>query len=192
MPSKALTQWRDASSLALDEIEAAHKKVGGPKPGRRFATQRLTHAYALLLASQFQHFCRSLHSEAYFWILAEQKLPPTIETTLHVAATTGRLLDSKNATRETIGRDFRVLVLKFWDEVGTHDAHAKTRLEKLDLLNEWRNAIAHHDFTKKNASSERLWLREVQEWRRACNGLAKSMDATVSAALVQLVGKAPW
>ena len=49
---------------ALDEIEAAHASVGGTGPGRRYATQQINQAYAVLLASQFQGYCRDLHTES--------------------------------------------------------------------------------------------------------------------------------
>ena len=44
-------------------MEAAHRSVGGTARGRRFATEQINHAYAVLLASQFQGFARDLHSE---------------------------------------------------------------------------------------------------------------------------------
>jgi len=50
--------------MALDEIEAAHASVGGTGPGRRYATQQINQAYALLIASQFQGFCHDLHTES--------------------------------------------------------------------------------------------------------------------------------
>lgn len=49
---------------ALGEIAAAHTAVGGQGSGRRYATQEINHAYAVLLSSQFQRFCRDLHTEA--------------------------------------------------------------------------------------------------------------------------------
>jgi hypothetical protein len=64
MPSKSLISWRSTGARALNEIEAAHRAVGGIGPGRRYATQQINHAYTVLLSSQFQRFCRDLQSEA--------------------------------------------------------------------------------------------------------------------------------
>src|SRR3954447_9356465 len=63
MPSLSLQQWLTMRTPALDEIEGAHRHVGGTGPGRRYATQQINQAYVVLLASQFQGFCRDLHEE---------------------------------------------------------------------------------------------------------------------------------
>lgn len=52
----------DASG-ALDELEHAHRAVGGSRPGRRFLTQQLNYAYVTLLAARFQGFARALHTQ---------------------------------------------------------------------------------------------------------------------------------
>lgn len=62
---------------ALDEIEAAHASVGGTGPGRRYATQQSNQAYAMLLASQFQGFCRDLHTESVDQVMALPEYNPS-------------------------------------------------------------------------------------------------------------------
>src|SRR5690242_10596584 len=56
-------------AAALDEIEGAHRAVGGTGPGRRTATQQINQAYAVLLSSQFQAFCRELHTESAAYLV---------------------------------------------------------------------------------------------------------------------------
>src|ERR1051326_7716073 len=63
MPSIALQNWHTNRLRTLDEIEQAHRAVGGIGRGRRYATQQINHAYTVLLSSQFQGFCRDLHTE---------------------------------------------------------------------------------------------------------------------------------
>ncbi len=63
MPSLSLQKWETIRSSELDEIENAHSSVGGTTRGRRYGTQQINQAYAVLLSSQFQGFCRDLHSE---------------------------------------------------------------------------------------------------------------------------------
>jgi hypothetical protein len=63
-------------ATALDEIEAAHAGVGGVGPGRRYATQQINRAYAVLLASEFQGFCRDLYSQRMDHVVATA-LPAT-------------------------------------------------------------------------------------------------------------------
>ena len=53
----------------LDEIAGADAAVGGAARGRRYATQQINRAYAVLLASEFQGFCRDLHSECVDHVL---------------------------------------------------------------------------------------------------------------------------
>ena len=63
MPSHSLIRWNGERAEALDEIENAHAMVGGAERGRRYAIQQSNYAYAALLSSDFQGFCRDLHSE---------------------------------------------------------------------------------------------------------------------------------
>ena len=49
MASTAYRRWITTSATALDEIEQAHAFIGGTGPGRRYATQQMNHAYAVLL-----------------------------------------------------------------------------------------------------------------------------------------------
>ena len=62
--STSYRRWRTTRASALDEIARAHAAIGGTARGRRFTTQQINQAYAMLLASQFQGFCRDLHSES--------------------------------------------------------------------------------------------------------------------------------
>jgi hypothetical protein len=54
MASRSLEEWQSSASTAFDEIESAHRAVGGTKPGRRFVPQQVNHAYVTLLAARFQ------------------------------------------------------------------------------------------------------------------------------------------
>jgi len=92
MPSQSLSMWFNEASRALDELEVAHRAVGGRGSGRRFATLQVNHAYAVLLSSQFQRFCRDLHSEA---VDALTILVPNadLRDIFRAQLTTGRKLD---------------------------------------------------------------------------------------------------
>ena len=104
-----------------------------------------------------------------------------------------RQLDTRNAQPGSVGADFNRLGLRFWDAVETVDARNASRRNKLDRLNDWRNAIAHHD-----VSSRRSYLvpREVtldacRSWRSALDGLARSFDVVVADHLATLIGSTP-
>ena len=56
MPSRAYRQWQHVRARDLDQLESAHTLLGGSARGRRYTTQQINRAYAVLLASQFQGF----------------------------------------------------------------------------------------------------------------------------------------
>lgn len=78
-----------------------------------------------------------------------------------------------------------------WDDVNAWDSRNRGRRNKLRTLNEWRNAIAHQDFSKVGGTTA-LLLGTVQSWRAACDGLTVSFDALVGDYVQQLVAKRPW
>ena len=64
MPSLSLNYWNTNRVPELDAIENAHSRVGGVLRGRRYTTAQINHAYTMLISSQFQGYCRDLHSES--------------------------------------------------------------------------------------------------------------------------------
>jgi hypothetical protein len=52
--SESRIEWQTDAWAAFDEIENAHRAVGGVKPGRRFLTQQLNYAYTTLLAESLR------------------------------------------------------------------------------------------------------------------------------------------
>lgn len=190
MPSVALRTWLTARAESLDEVEDAHEAVGGAGRGRRFATLQINHAYVMLVSSQFQGFCRDLHSESVAFLVANTT-PTSIQQILRTALTQGRKLDQGNPNPGNIGSDFAHLGMSFWDSVAAVDGRKRARQAHLELLNTWRNAIAHQDWTKVGGSPA-LRLAKVKAWRAACDGLASSFDAALKKHLTALVGAAPW
>src|SRR5262245_49292525 len=115
MPSSALTRWRTERSASLDEIEHAHESVGGAGRGRRHATEQINRAYAVLLCSQFQGFCRDLHTESVDAFLQEVR-QPVLKESFRNLLMASRKLDQGNPNPGNIGSDFSRLGLKLWDE----------------------------------------------------------------------------
>ena len=130
----------------LDEIVNVHAAVGGKGPGRRYATEQVNNAYAVLLSSQFQKFCRDLHSEAADYVA--RQVPMAIRTIVLSRFTDSRKLDTGNPNPWNLGADFGRFGLPFWDDVKTTSRLNRNRKRKLEQLNVWRNAIGHHDFSK--------------------------------------------
>jgi hypothetical protein len=193
MPSKSFGEWLSTRAKALDEIEAAHASVGGTGPGRRYATQQINQAYAVLVASQFQGFCRDLHTESVACLVAFINPPTLLRHLVQARFTKGRQLDSKNAQPGSLGSDFGLLGMNFWDEVD--QSHPKTieRRKELDGLNKWRNAIAHQNFEEVSpGEAPNLTLQQVRRWRSVCGRLARSFDEAMRAHLQALTGRPPW
>jgi hypothetical protein len=191
MPSNSLLQWSGVRATALDEIEAAHASVGGTGRGRRYATQQINRAYAVLLASEFQGFCRDLHSECMDHVVATA--PLATQDIIRGQFQWGRSLDRGNAQAAAIGSDFGRFGVAFWDNVyGLHGANERRR-ELLDELILWRNAIAHNDFDPAVfGPNPVLHLADVRGWRSALNGLCPAFDTVTRNYLTGMLGAAPW
>lgn len=191
MPSTALAWWRTVAALALDEVEAAHASIGGTGRGRRYATGQVNNAYAVLLSSQFQRFCRDLHTAAVNHVVGTT--PPAVQDLFRKRMTDGRKLDTGNPNPGNIGSDFNRLGFDFWPVPALAAPANLRRRRGLEQLNEWRNAIAHHDFSRPACGGrETVGLAQVRRWRRACGGLATAFDAVTRDEMSALTGTSPW
>lgn len=196
MPSNALHRWNTEARENLDQILTAHAAIGGNQRGRRYALEQVNHAYTVLLASQFQGFCRDLHSEAADHI-ASAVGSAQVRDLARRNFIFGRKLDRGNAHASSLGSDFNRLGMELIPAVRDADRHSGSRLAKLELLNRWRNAIAHQDFANTlhlDLGDGRLTLRlaDVRAWRNACERLAGTIDEVVRAYLETVVGHSPW
>ena len=177
----------------MDEIEAAHTSLGGTSPGRRYVTQQINQMYAVLVASQFQGFCRDLHTECAGELMTFINPPTVVRHLVQYGFIQGRQLDSKNAQPASIGSDFALLGIKFWQEVYNHHPQNQSRKNELEILNKWRNAIAHQNFSEVSPSAPpSLTLLQVRHWRSVCHRLARSFDEVMRMHLQSLTGKTPW
>jgi hypothetical protein len=193
MPSISYQEWITTRVGALDEIEQAHAAVGGTQRGRRYATQQINRAYAVLLASQFQGFCRDLHSECVDHLISAIAPPPPLLPLVLAEFTRGRQLDRGNAQPGSLGADFSRLGIDFWAEVDRHSPRNAMRRASLDALNGWRNAIAHQDFDPARlGGTTTLGLAQVRLWRTACQHLVQSFDEVMRSHLKALTGTLPW
>jgi hypothetical protein len=146
----------------------------------------------MLLSSQFQGFCRDLHSEA-----AEKICHPVGGDErlrlLRIRLTIGRKLDSGNPNPGNLGGDFGFFDLRLWHALEARDPANAERNKELERLNEWRNAIAHQSFDPtKLGGRNALRLEEVRRWRRTCEQLADDMDVVVGAHVATITGVNPW
>lgn len=188
MPSLALQDWTTTAQAALDEIEAAHRAVGGAQRGRRRAMLQVNHAYTVLLSAQFQAFCRVLHLEAVSFV-AEASSDPWLRPLVKASMMRGVKLHHGNPSSANLSGDFSKFGMQLWVEAQKVDVHTEARRKVLGELIAWRNAVAHQDWA---ARSPTLHLADVRRWRRACAGLAVSFDRAVQGHLARIAGRAPW
>ncbi len=192
MPSVALQQWTSVRAVSLDQIEQAHLSVGGAGRGRRYATQQINQAYVMLLCSQFQAFCRDLHTECVE-SLVTAVTPVIMQSALRTEFLLDRKLDRGNPNPGNIGADFSRLGVRFWPRVLSLESRNAARRTQLDILNTWRNAIAHQDFAPVRLSGQTtVQLREVRVWRRMCNNLSDAFDQVMYDFLHSVTGIIPW
>ena len=133
---------------------------------RRYATQQINQAYVVLLSSQFQRFCRDLHSEAIDHLTTDPLQNPRYDSA-RIRLTEARKLDNANPNPGNIGSDFARFGMQFWAAVVAMDALATQQDKlKLELLNLWRNAVAHQDFDPgRLGGPTQIRLTSVRQWR---------------------------
>ncbi len=192
MPSPAFTTWSTSSAEALSQLEAAHSAVGGTRAERRTNTLQLNYAYVLLLSAHFQAYCRALHTDATQLLV--DAIDPGIGAVLDTSLSFRRQLDSGNAQPAALAADFSRFDFVFWTAVETTDTRNAARRRKLETLNAWRNAIAHHDIETRRADlhPREVTLAACRSWRSALNSLAESFDRVLADQLAALVGAHPW
>ncbi len=200
MTSRSFHVWSSARDSRLNEVEAAHATIGGLGPGRRYALQQINHAYVVLLAAEFQGFCRDLHGEAVDALVAHVAVGSGVSAgaVLRRNLVEGLKLDRGNPSPSNLGGDFGRFGFAFIDVVKHHDTRNARRLEKLNgEMLAWRSAIVHQDFEKDERRDwvqkhGQLQLKTVRGWRSTCRELARSFDDVVSARIRSLTGTAPW
>jgi len=109
----------------------------------------------------------------------------------------GRKLDKGNPNPGHLGSDFGRFGLQLWPRMALHDPKTSSRRDKLQTLCDWRNAIAHQDFSGKGEldlgnGRTTLRLSDVRRWRNACERLAWTLDEVLGDHLSRLVGQRLW
>jgi hypothetical protein len=191
MPSIAYQIWAIDRGARLNEVETAHTAIRGSAAARRITTRQLNHAYTLLLAAEFQGFCRDLHSEGVDALLLA--VSPGLQSVVESQFLLGRQLDRGNASSSTLGADFGRFGLPLWAELDRLDPRGPLLRRLLEEMNAWRNAIAHSDFDPARLGGRMsLPIRRVRRWRAACHRIARRLDRLLADRLHQLTDLRPW
>jgi hypothetical protein len=193
MPSFSLGKWRTVRSASLDTIESAYNLATGAAAGRRSRARKMNQAYALLLSSEFQGFCRDLHTECVQAVV--RTLPSVgLQELMRDGLLLGRKLGSGNPNPGNIGADFGRFGPGFWGRVEAAHPRNPRRKQLLEEMNRWRNAIAHDDFESGmlRGVHPALTLADIRRWRKACDGLARWFDRIMRGRLQAVLSTPPW
>lgn len=197
MASRALTTWLTDRAARLDRLEAAHVSLGGTGPGARKLTEELNHALVLRLATEFQGFARDLHDEASYALVAAVA-PGNLnrQERLRVPYQRVRRIDRGNADPDALHQDFLLFDLALWDELRQrYPTRGRQWRDRLRLLNDARNGLAHADDQKVLRTTAAGWpitLRSVRRWRSTLDGLAGGMNRVVADHLNREFGVWSW
>lgn len=192
--SRSLQQWRTERAAHLDDLEHALIAIDEGTHASPGASVQVGFAYALLLSAQFQGFCRDLHTEVVLHAvqLARSKHGPLADL-LHARLVEGRKLDQGNPNPGNIGSDFGRFSISFWNLVEARDARCPAARGALEDVANWRNAIAHNDFTSPRLRGQNsLSLARIRAWRADCNLLAVAFDAVVHDVLLAWWSPIAW
>lgn len=193
MPSTALHAWQSARRQRLQNLFDAYVALGDSDSEDHWKTEQVTWALVLLLAAEFQGFCRDLHDQAgiaFARATACENL--RLERVLRDQLAHNRVLDRGNAHPGSLGADYDRLGMELWGALNTQwPVEANEWKRTLTGLNDARNAIAHSHGGKVAALD--LQLSTVQTWRSSLDGLAVAMDNIVGEYLAGMFGSIdPW
>jgi hypothetical protein len=193
MASLAFKKWRTQRVGALNEIEGVYRELAGAGSRRRATMRQLNQAYTLLLSSEFQGFCRDLHTECIAAVV--RVLPSTyLQSLIRDELLLSRKMDAGNPNPGNIGADFNRFGLSFWPAVDAAHPRNTRRQRLLEQMSRWRNAIAHNTFdpTMLRGGNPLLSRADVRRWRKACDGLARWFDHIMYDRLRIGTGINPW
>lgn len=195
MSSQALRSWSGEARARLDELEHVHAEATGTGPGRRWGTQQLNRSLFFALVAQFQQFCRGLHDEAVD--VHVQHANPCQVDVLRTLLTGGRKLDTLNPRTDHLGADFGRLGFRLVESLKQDGGATPRRLELLDVLVDFRNAVAHGNEPEiaSLTSSGRIAATKssFRRHRSSVNQLAITMDRVVAERLAErLDTDTPW
>lgn len=193
MPSDALIAWQTVRLPRLHDFESDCLHLQSLHPANPDRVQDHIRSYVILLSSEFQDYCRDLHTECTDR-LVDAVHPIALHAVLRNECVYGRKLDTGNPNPGTLGADFNRYLIDFWSEILARDAaNHPARRDRPSLLNVWRNAIAHHNYDPAQlGGTTMLTIAPVQLWRTDCDILASVFDDVMRNHLQTILGQSPW
>jgi hypothetical protein len=192
MPSDALLAWQNDRVPRLLNVEADCLHLQALHAAAPDRVQEYIRAYAVLLSSEFQGFCRKLHDDCADKLVASV-VPAPLQEVLRLQCRYGRKLETGNPNSGNLGADFNRYNFDFWTAVLAIDPGHAARRHRLAMLNAWRNAIAHHHYDPVElGGTTTLTIVQVRDWRTDCDAFAMTFDEVMRNYLQATTGAPPW
>lgn len=187
MPSAALLKWQNDRLPSLLQVDGQCAASVAASPPNLALIDENYRGYVLLLAAHFQGFCRDLHTECAQIIAS--RVRPSLAILFQSQFSARRELDRSNANARSIIEDFSRFGFDMKAQL-SGIVGATVLKADLHLLNEWRNAAAHHNTTLP--SSGPLTVPLIQGWRNSCTSLATALDNIMYNQLKARLRRRPW
>lgn len=196
--SEPLRRWLAQRSDTLDVVARGFtevSKVSGPGRPPDFS-KPLVHAYVLVAVREFQAFIRDLHDLAVERVVSASGARFALSAILTEGLVSGRAVDNRNPTHETIKTDFARIGLSPF-KIDTYNPQWNPGdVRKLGSLIELRNALGHGDEKKLRKLLASGDVVDTLTWGKSClpvlNRYAKSVDHLVWDHLLSTTGQEPW
>jgi len=191
MTSPAFQAWRSSRLARIDRLVAAHPESPGSTTDLA-VTQEWTQALVLMLAGEFQGYCRDLHNFVAQEMVKAVTVPGSrMRAMLFEGLTVGRALDLRSADPKTIQTDFSRLGIELWAAIGTPETVAGWR-NAVRLLHRARSGVIHDDGRAREQVQAEGWpfqLDSIRRWRDALDEIAVAMEVATSQDIADLFGK---
>lgn len=185
MPSASLFRWRNDRVPRLAEVDAQCSASVALSPTNPELVEENLRGYVLLLSAHFQGFCRDLYTECSQLVVA--RIRRSLQSVVQHQFRAHRRIDQGNPNLQNLKEDFRRFGVDL--DLPAIDPVNAARLTDLALLNRWRNIAAHHSTVPLGSA---LNLILIQSWRRACDGLASSLDRIMYNQMRKMLRRQPW
>lgn len=189
MALRARLEWQGVRATTLAALDTQFAAAGGAVPPDPVLEDALLRGYVVLLAAQFQGFCRDLYSECVSAVVAT--VPLAMQTLVQRQCNSRCELAGANSRYESIRADFERFNLSLTTALDTHSPAAAGWVTTLGHMNAWRNTVAHGNPVAPPHGGP-LSLASVRMWRAACDNLAGALEVVMYHHLSAKTGAPPW
>lgn len=192
--SSALIEWRGPRSQRIAALDGVRAGL----PVASMQQERIDHSLTLLVAAEFQGYCRGLYDRTLDGVIGSLGIPyQSVEVNLRRGLRPNSLLGG-NADSSRIAADFAQLgALSLWTLVANEDPNSTVYRQNLGVFLKVRNAVAHGNYGEILAllpTATTLYDYVMRRILPDLDQLAGALDATMAIFLASLLNlpNRPW